>query len=135
MSLHWSDSYLSITLYVVTAVLGVVYGVVRRFVRSRISENWVQVQGRVGSSQVRIASQGGEGTVYAAEIAYSYTVEGEFYGGVATAAFSSESAADSFVHMYPAGTAVTLRCHPRHAEKSMLREDDNGSLISAAGHV
>jgi Protein of unknown function (DUF3592) len=124
----WDDSFLSLKLYLACFIIAAGYAVISTFIRNRISDRWSFAQGTVERSSVRV--EHGDRTVFVAEIAYSFSLNGEFYGGQHKHAFTSEEAADAFVRTFAAGAPVTIRCRAGHPVESMLREDDNHAALA-----
>lgn len=111
-------------------VLTFAYVVVRRAVRNRISDSWMQLQGTVESTTVEVQKRG-EMVVQVARIAYSYSYEGEYYAGFYTKDFVRQRSAEEFLESFPKGTTITIRSNPRRPGRSVMRDDDNTSVAVA----
>ena len=85
------------------------------------SSSWPTLQATV--EQVLVRSYSGRGgTVYRAEISYSYRVNGNYYSGHYTGdLFSSEAEVDDLVEHFPKGTIVQVHVHPLKPELSVLK--------------
>ena len=74
------DHWLYLALYAGIAVMALAWGIVRRYVRTRMSDGWTQVQGTIERTEVH-AENRGKVTVQVAQMSYSYRYEGEYYAG------------------------------------------------------
>lgn len=84
------------------------------------SSAWPITEGGVHSSRV-----GSKGYGVAAEIAYWYRIQGEYFSGFSQFSFSRENDAWDFVEQhFPAGAPLAIRYHPRRPGKSVLTLHD-----------
>jgi hypothetical protein len=92
-----------------------------RLLRFPGGSSWPTLQATVEQVLVR-SYPGRAGTIYRAEINYSYRVNGDYYAGHYTGdLFSSEAEVDDLVEHFPKGTIVQVHVHPRKPELSVLK--------------
>ncbi len=107
------------------------------FKRQR-AQGWPTVTGRIESVEVKqigpfqlSSARRGRGPAYAAQLAYSYTVEGHYYSGYYQREFASEEEGWEFVRDLRGRSAIVSYI-PRNPAKSMLSEDAVTALLSAS---
>lgn len=84
------------------------------------SRHWPTVRGRIESGDVRIGRGRGGGIIYAAaNLAYSYQVEGEYYAGNFERRFGTEEEAQDFVDSLK-GQTIEVRYQPNDPTTSVV---------------
>lgn len=116
--------------FVIITTLSLGLAALKKRTAARTGESWDQVQGTIEHTDVTVEDRG-KLSVHVAQLRYSYRVRGEFHSGEFTKDFLRERKAYGFVESFPSGTLVTVRCHPEDPQSSVLREEDNASLIAA----
>jgi hypothetical protein len=96
-----------------------------RWWASHRSEGWPMT---VATVEQRYVEEGRRS--HAATIAYSYSVNGEYYAGLATWHFPLEAMAYKFIERYPTDAKMMVRYKPEKPEVSVLREQDQ--MVNAA---
>ncbi len=99
----------------------------RRWWRRRCAETWPQATATVESAaprQIAVLNQG----AYIAEVAYSYSVGGEYYAGFIQQEAGSEDAADAFAAGYPAGSKLIIRYRADKPEVSVVLPQDQVAM-------
>jgi len=119
--------YLPIVWFVIVGSL-VVSAAVYRWIRKKKSESWTTVQATL--EETRVALHSGRVTYWFVEVAYSYTYEGEFYGGTKSWNCKYEARATGVADKLTKGMKIAVRINPRRPAESFLREDDNSELAA-----
>ena len=121
-----------ILFYVAVFALGVGIAVVgsrwRRRWEGRASEGWPTVFGTIEQRYVDDEDR----TPYAT-IAYSYSVNGEYYAGFVRQAFPISNQAEKFLENYPRDAKVMIRYNPHKPSYSVLRDEDQAVARRASG--
>lgn len=116
---------------VITLVIGG-----RGLLDAMTSTGWATVPGVVTSSEV-VVNRSSDGTTFSASVVYEFDLEGTTYigGRVDTSDMSTSNRARSerIVAKYPAGQEVTVYCHPRDPERSLLEPGLNASAFFLPG--
>jgi hypothetical protein len=106
-----------------------------RFQR-RQATGWPTIQGRIESVSVKPKKQfllsttpRGRAPAFVAELAYSYSVEGQYHSGHYDREFGSEEEGWEFVRDLQ-GKSVMVSYNPRNASKSTLSEDGVTTLLN-----
>lgn len=99
--------------------------------RQREAVDWPTTQARVESTNVRSVAAG-KHHYYSAELAYSYTVAGEYYAGHFERSFDKEQEAWEFVDGFR-GTAITARYRPADPQQSVVIEADVKVAVMSDG--
>ncbi len=97
--------------------------------RRRRAEGWPAAQGRIVSTFVRVRS-GRRRSAYEAEIAYSFSVDGECNVGRYSETFASDDEAREYVRNLE-GKPVAIRYNPERPESSLLLEQDLAPLLES----
>lgn len=91
-----------------------------RNIRYPGSESWTQGRATV-ESQVLEPYSSKNGTQYRPCLSYSYSVQGEYFGGTYKGnMYPSEDAAQSLLDQYPVNSALTIRISPKNPARSVL---------------
>ncbi len=108
-----------------------------RWFQRRQASRWPTVTCRIESVAVKpkkqfliSASARGRAPAYAAELAYSYTLEGRYHSGYYQREFGSEEGGWEFVRDLQ-GKSVLVFYYSRKVGKSLLSEDAVSALLSA----
>jgi Protein of unknown function (DUF3592) len=100
--------------------------VVFRLIRYGRSGGWPETIAHVESyGKFRHLDDAGSRSLSFADIAYSYTVDGDIYSGqFLSPTLQNDDALTAFLQEHlPIGQAVKIRYNPRHPERSIIRED------------
>ena len=81
------------------------------------SADWIGVEGKVQSIKVVEVADRYEGRSYHAQMSYSYSFEGEYYGGHYTYDSRSSDATQHFAQEHPPDSRLEVRVHPRRPAK------------------
>jgi hypothetical protein len=73
---------------------------------------------------VRLESRGNMQSAFAAEVDYSYAVEGATFSGRLRRDFMRKNSADKWVGNYKNGLPLTVRYNPKNSKDSVLLESD-----------
>ncbi len=124
--------WLIISLAVLTILA--VFWVLKRM-KLRRARTWPALFGRMDSSAVRLHSNGAQpgGSQFIAEIKYSYSVQGQKYSGSMRRSFLLKGKADRWIGNYAHGQPIMIRYNPDKHADSVLFEDEQAGLRSAAG--
>jgi hypothetical protein len=87
----------------------------------RRAQSWPVAQAHVESASVSQAKAGEYSTCYKGEIAYSYTVDGEYYSGYHARTFDKEEEAWAFVEALK-GKTILVNYSPGNHEVSVLTD-------------
>lgn len=87
----------------------------------RRAQSWPVAQAHVESASVSQAKAGEYSTCYKGEIAYSYTVDGEYYSGYHARTFDREEEAWAFVEALK-GKTILVNYSPGNHEVSVLTD-------------
>jgi hypothetical protein len=103
-----------------------------RWLQRQRAQSWPTVQGRIESVEVKQKKlfRRGRAPGFIAELAYSYALEGHYYGGYYQREIGSEQEAWEFVRDLQ-GKPVVVSHNPRKLAKSMLSEDALTVLLNA----
>ena len=126
MKLHFFLAYWKIILDVMAFLSASVYG----WIRIRQAHSWPSVQGTVWEAKAREMDEGSRFRKrWAAEMTYSYVVEGEYFSGYHTIRTWSEKRADEKTTGWK-GRMLVVRHHPSKPEVSvLLRSDQPGGQL------
>jgi hypothetical protein len=91
----------------------------RRRWQGRAAEGWPMTNGTVEQRYVA-----GEKRMAIATIAYSYSVDGEYFAGFCEQAFPVEELAEKFIDRFPKDAKILVRYQPGKPSRSVLREED-----------
>ena len=111
-SSNWPTHWFYLAALAVSAI-----GWVVREIRARQAQSWPIVDGIVEFTHVRVEGSGSEGREIA-EVAYSYRVEGEYYGGYHPLASAWEFG------NFPKGSRVVVHYKQSDPSTSFLDRDD-----------
>ena len=116
------DDILTVLVLAALAVAIVKWPRLWRLIRFPTSPNWQSSPAMVEQVIAHSYSGSGGTTTYLAEIAYSYKVNGQYYGGRSMGdLFSSEAEIDDLVAQFPKGAMVQIHVHPTRPQLSLLR--------------
>lgn len=118
-------------LTIAVVAVAVLVPLVSRYIKVRISDSWTQLQATVESTNVRSEARG-KHTATLAEVAYSYSYEGEFYSGFYTREAGTETHAWRMLEPFQKGMPICVRLNPKAPENSIYREDDNLSTVRSS---
>ncbi len=93
---------------------------------SHVSKNWPSAPATIEQGYIERKLRGEVGV-----IAYSYSVEGNYYAGSSKQSFMLEGA-QQFIDRYPANTKVFIRYHPGDPTRSVLRDQDQAGPQQAS---
>ena len=103
------------------SIAAIVFAAVRRGLLMRSAKDWQTVEGKVQSAKLFKVRQRGEYvSSYQARIFYSYTFEGEYYGGDFTFESITQDKAQAFLLTHRPDTRIFLKVDPRHPDRSLL---------------
>jgi hypothetical protein len=107
-----------------------------RWLERRQASSWPTAQGRVESVSVKPKKQflvsttpRGRAPAFTAELAYSYSVEGQYYSGHYERELGSEGEGWEFVRDLQ-GKTVIVSYNPRNAAKSTVSEESVATLLN-----
>lgn len=100
----------------------------RRWWKQRGAETWPQTTATVESAGPRRVQVLNHGAVIA-EVAYSYSVGGEYYAGFIQQESPSEDAADRFAAAFPAGRKLIIRYRADKPEVSVVLPQDQAHFV------
>ena len=109
---------------IVLAVVGIYW--LRRRWHSRISEHWPTTSGHVEQRYVNTGDR-----IPVATVAYSYSVNGEYFAGFYEQAFPNEDMAYEFLDRFQKDSKIVVRFAADKPSRSVLREEDQ--VIIRAG--
>ena len=116
--------------WIFVLLLTAVVAVITALQKWRLSRSmqWPAANGRIERSEAA-RFHVGKTLVPGVRVYYSFTVNGEYYGGqVAKMGFSQDSQIEDFIRRFAAGTPVTLRYDPKDVDSSMIHLEDNPDL-------
>ena len=110
-------------------IIGYIFRTISYLVRSitlrqkaERSVGWLVQMGTISRSTVKNRLAGCVG-----EVSYTYTYNGEYYGGTHRKPFVLMSAAKDYVDRFEPGSDVSIRVNPGNPEFSFVHQDDQTS--------
>lgn len=116
------DNMITWAVVLIVGAALIIRGVAWHQVKSLLARGWLTCQGIVESGSVEERRTHYK-NLYIGRIAYSYSVNGEYYSGFFEKMFVWESAANRFVDGLKK-QMVFVRYKPGHPERSALLKDD-----------
>jgi hypothetical protein len=113
-----------------TEIGAVVAAAIYAWIRVRQAYSWPSTQGTVWQAQACETEQGSRFTKnWAAEITYSYVVDGEYYSGIHRIGARTQRGADEKVAGWK-GRMLIVRYHPsKHTVSVLLKSDQPGGQL------
>ena len=119
-----------LAVYAAIAALSIAFPFAVRVYQRRRSRDWPTTGGRIESTRV-VVQQRGRHKVLVGEVAYSYSVNGEYYAGFLTKDGGSEAKLEAWTSRFTVGQSVLIRYHPKRAEVSFLNERDQIAMMAS----
>ncbi len=117
---HWHWDIASVQ-WIVTLALGAAFGVAR-WARRYQAKYWPVVYGPVQLTKGSVIYEGDRQAIVA-DVGYSYSVDGEYYGGYYTKRFSTMDKAETYAERFK-GKTLPVHYDPRHPDKSVVIEQE-----------
>lgn len=95
--------------------------IIRRF-KAQQSTGWPIQMGTISRSTVDYGIGG-----HVAEVTYTYTYDGEYYGGTHWKPFFFGSSGKDYVERFEPGSDISVRVNPGNREVSFVHDDDQTS--------
>lgn len=108
-------------------VLGTLAAVwIRTMIHLKHARQWPMSQGTVESTNVEYESRGGQpgASRYVGIVAYSYSVQGDWYSGTFKREFMMQSKAEKWLAGFPSGSVLIVRCNPAKPLDSVVFENE-----------
>lgn len=103
---------------------------VRARIKLKQARSWPMGEGTVESTGIHYESRGGEPGAgrHVAAVAYSYSVNGQFYSGAMKREFMILSKAEKWLAGFPTGDHLIVRYNPAKAEASIVFQDEQAGV-------
>ena len=112
----------------IVVLAGFVVYWIRMKIRLRHARAWPAVPGLVDSTVLRLENRGNNQSIWAAEVLYSYSLQGTACSGRLRRTFLLKSKADQWIGPYKDGLPLSLRYNPERLGDSVLFDDEQTAL-------